>query len=511
MKKIVSLLLALTLAALMPLSALAGGMLDKSVALDRSVTLGRASNTYIAYENSMYYLCDANGVKLSEHYASMSYQFSGALISVELGAGVNDEGVLEAATGAVLVPAVYGDTDVLSEKWAMGIALTSTTDDPSDYKTWDGNERYNIDYVDVYYCGQKVATLTRDEYRAGYFSAYGDFVGNRQSSTKALWINKNGNRTEVTDDSYVSTSEYEDVYKKGIVHNATQQYAFTATCTLTPDQVVRSIWYNDDGNFIDLQGNVINQGPSAYKEYDSVYYYGGDYMCIRANSKYGIVDKQGNEILPAVYAGIGGNSSNTGYYFASGYQAMLDTAGRLVYLDKKGNVTASVDFTLSENDYKGFYNNAPIIAVKNMGSFMIITATKGVLPTTYEDATTVAAPTQRIISVKQNGLWGCIDMNGNTVVPFVHTYSLDISADGTLATGRVQDGGHMIYHISYVEDVPAEPVLGAGEWQSTCGAIISSKFCPECGESQPVNGCGNCGYVPAGETPKFCPECGTKF
>ena len=508
MKKLISLLLALLMTAALPMSAMAGGVLDGSTVTERSVYIGKDSNTYIMYRDRQYYLCDANGNWLTSGYSDMSYQNSGALVAFSTNTGINDEGLMEAATGKVLVPASYGDTYYVNNDWTMGIYLVSTTDEEGDYKAWDSGDRFNIDYVDVFYKGAKITTLTRSEYRGSYFSAYAGYLCVRQESTKAIWFDSQGNRTEVTDDSYVSTSEYEDQYRKGVFHNATQQYAFTPGCTLTADQVVRSVWYNDDGNFIDLQGNIISKGPSAYKEYDSVGYYGGDYMYIRANSKYGVVDMQGNEILPAVYTHM---STNTSGYFAVGYQAVLDEAGKLSYLDKSGNVVSSVDFTMSESDYKGFSNNAPIIVVKNLGSFMIITATKGLLPETYEDAYTVNSATQRLISVKKNGLWGCIDMNGDTIIPFTHASSLDISADGTLVSGRVKDGDYMLYNIHYTDDVPAAPALAEGEWQSACGTVASTNFCPDCGEKKPVDSCSNCGYTPDGDTPKFCPDCGTKF
>lgn len=511
MKKFSALVLALVLLCVVPLSAMADGTLQSSTVLARSITLCKPCNTYVLYENRQYSLWDASGNQLAGPYADMSIKSSGRFVEVISNDGFC--GLLDAATGSVVIPASYGDTYIVNEDWTMGIALVPVNGDESDYKSWDGTSRWNIDYVDVYYCGSKVTTLTRSEYRGKSISAHGAFLGIRLENTTAVWIDAAGNRTNVTDD-YVSTSEFSDEYRKGVRHNPTQQYAFTSTCTLTADQVERSIWYTSDGNFVDLQGNVISQGPSAYKEYDSVNYSGGDYMCIRANSKYGIVNTKGEEVIPAIYGAIGG-SSDTQTYFASGYQAMLDEKGRLVYLDPNGNVNASVDYTLSDSDYKGFYYNSPIIIVKNMGSYLVITATRGVLDTTYEDAVQSYSATQRLITVKKNGLWGCIDMNGDTVIPFVHKNSLEISSDGTLVTGRTDDGDYMLYTVSYASansSMPEAPVLGEGEWLSSCGAVVSSKFCPECGEARPVPRCTNCGYEPAdGTAPKFCPECGTKF
>jgi len=512
MKKFVSLLLALLLAAALPMSALADAVLEGSRTLENSATLVSGSNTYIIYKDRAYTLYDANGVKLTDSYSDLSALSGSNYLKAGSGNGYNCYGLVDAKTGELVLPMVYGDIDAVNADWVTAVVLVPTTDTESDYKSWSGDNRYNISYVDVVYRGKVVGQLNRDEYRNGYCNAFGQYCGLKIADKKALWFDAQGNRHVVEKDSVYVSSEYEDVYRKGVFHNPTGQQAFTSSCMLTADEVYRSVWYNDNGDFVDLQGNVINQGPSAYKEYDSVRYYGGSYMTIRANSKYGIVDMQGNEVLPAVYASLA-SSSDTRNYFASGYQAVLDDAGHLSFLDLEGNVTASVPYTLSESDYLGYNYNAPIIAVKNMGTYLIITASKGILPATYDDVSYVRSALQRIIAVKKGDVWGCIDMNGNTVVPFVHKYAPDVSKDGTLVVGALTEGGYAAYNIGYVTPEPVGPTLREGEWLCSCGEVNTTKFCPECGEAKPVEEikCDSCGYMPEGAAPKFCPECGTKF
>lgn len=54
-------------------------------------------------------------------------------------------------------------------------------------------------------------------------------------------------------------------------------------------------------------------------------------------------------------------------------------------------------------------------------------------------------------------------------------------------------------------------------WKCACGAVNKGKFCPECGakkpEGAPLYRCDKCGWEPADPTkpPKFCPECGDIF
>ena len=54
----------------------------------------------------------------------------------------------------------------------------------------------------------------------------------------------------------------------------------------------------------------------------------------------------------------------------------------------------------------------------------------------------------------------------------------------------------------------------ADSWKCTCGAVVTGKFCPECGSKKPEPKpaadawtCPTCGKQATG---KFCPECGTK-
>lgn len=80
-----------------------------------------------------------------------------------------------------------------------------------------------------------------------------------------------------------------------------------------------------------------------------------------------------------------------------------------------------------------------------------------------------------------------------------------------LGTG-VAVGGVMGQALASAKDEPKEKPQATKKC-AKCGALIpaGAKFCPECGEAQPVNKfCPNCGAkVDAGA--KFCPECGNKL
>lgn len=57
----------------------------------------------------------------------------------------------------------------------------------------------------------------------------------------------------------------------------------------------------------------------------------------------------------------------------------------------------------------------------------------------------------------------------------------------------------------------------AGGWQCACGAVNKGKFCSECGRKKPAGAllykCNKCGWEPEdpAHPPKFCPECGDRF
>jgi len=62
-----------------------------------------------------------------------------------------------------------------------------------------------------------------------------------------------------------------------------------------------------------------------------------------------------------------------------------------------------------------------------------------------------------------------------------------------------------------------KPEPQADGWTCACGAVNKGKFCPECGAKKPAGvpqyRCDKCGWEPAKGTkaPKFCPECGDPF
>lgn len=513
MRKLACILAALVLA-LLPIVSLADMVVVSETTLERSPSLNAASNTYIARVDGGYALFDKKGNALTAAYGNMGSKWNGTFLQVVNEDGLNNLGLLN-ANGGVIMPLQYADIKIESDKWQIGIILTPTEDTNGDYHDRD-NKQFNILQADFYFDGALVGSLPREDYADVRFtSTKGNYICIRKSNG-GFWLSNTFARVDYPEDAYY-TSEYEDRYKKGVFHNPTGQQAFVPGCTLTSDEVLQDIWYNNERNFVDLQGNVIASGI-----YDSFKFCGGEYGKVAFDRKYGLVNRQGIEVIPLAYDELGGNAEDN-TFFAQGYQVALKD-GHVYYLDQNGNVTAAVeDFTLTDSDCRGFYDNAPFLVIKNLGKSMVITAKAGLLSESYEDAD-YPETYQDILAVQKDGLWGCIGLNGETVIPFIFKYTPDISSDGTMVSGRSDDGEYKLYILAKVEsteavvtapvDEPAAPAADDGTWICACGqAGNTGKFCPECGAERPADKvvCSGCGYEPAGETPKFCPECGTKF
>lgn len=408
-------LCAAALALSMPVLASAEAKLVDTQTFARSITLGRASDTYVTREDWRDTLRAMDGTALSESYADISAQEKGLYYEVANENGVNQTGLMDAA-GTLLIPMTYSDFTYVGNGWVVAVTLEETTDEKSDYRAMFGGGHYNVVRGDIYYGAQKMAEMNREETTGASMEVYGAYLFVRLDKSSGFYLKTDGTRTEFTGESF-SRGEYEEIYKQGVYHHPTAQFAFVPECTLTADEVSRSVWYDaKTGDFLDLQGNVLREAVQDGKPlYDSVRYYGGDYA---------------------------------GLLFEGGYQAALES-GKLRFLTRDGQVSASVDYELKENDWKGLTNNAPMIYAEMNGKISVFTATRGELPTQYEEAARGQAG-QELLAVKQDGLWGCIGMDGEVVVPFVMKYAPEISFDGRYVVGSTAEG-YQLFTISYGE------------------------------------------------------------
>jgi len=545
MKMIRVLSLTLAICLLMAGMALAAEPQVYTYDLDTRANLNESSNTLTMQRDGAYVLTDVAGNALTTlPYIHMSEDYDHPVLEVALEEGINVRGIID-ASGKELVPCRYGKIEVVNGDWQVGLVLeTVTTGEDYDYTSSSDKEvRYLITGVDCYYRGKLVGTLERLQYDDIMY-AYGDY----------LYISGDGFSGYALSEKYGLIHHEKNFYPNNEFYNGlhygSNQQAFTNTCTLLPSEVKQSVTYDKNGNFVDLQGNVVGDGGSPYKEYASVTYV-GEYFVTRAdNGKYGVASKNGDEILPAVYDKIAYTSDGNNV-FASGYQLVVKD-GRVGYVDLQGNEVAGFQYDVDDSVVKGFLYNPNFCCIENMGKVIVITPTAGELPETYDEVGYAYAG-QPLLIVTKGEQRGAIDINGNVVIPFGNkrfyvsedysiyysSYDEDSSKYYTCyyfpveeaAQSDAEDGADVAEGLAgtlaaamqsnaaaQTEDAAVEEAPAAaedGSWSCTgCGTANTGKFCTECGTAKPEESaaCASCGYeLPEGENFKFCPECGSSF
>ncbi len=553
MKKLLACLIALMLTASVALA----DVQVRTFKVETNLYLATGTNCFYARasrDGGGYAIFDANRIQISEVYADLTAK-QGGLYYEYPGSGLNYIGLLD-AQGQKLCEPTYGDLRYINDAWIMGFVLEATDAENGDYSNRTTGEQYMVVRTDVLYEGRVIGSLTRDEFDPSWrYGQAGNYIYVRKTDNSGFWIDKNFNITHVEKD--FSSSEFSSQYKKTDFHNPTQQYAYCAGCTLTADEVSAPVWYDKDNlRILDLQGNVVKENVVLDQARVQ-----GDYLLVRRNDLYGVMDFQGNLVIDIAYDEFGTYDG----LFANDAQVAITPEGYLHYLNKQGEITAKAEYALSTSDYKGFGYSSDFVVVSNMGQYIVITSQMGELPVKYEDVSTPRTG-HKVLLVKQDGLWGGIDVWGQTVVPFVHKYAPEMTNDSAMIYGYDAQSTRYLYQITTVDATPtAEPAAAPTEapaaeptaapespavndnaWTCTCGSVNTGKFCPECGGAKPeptptpvpdntwtcacgsVNTgkfcpecgtarpaeapkCASCGYTPEGDAPKFCPECGTKF
>lgn len=518
---------ALSMALALVLLPLAGALAEQVDArvLEGFAAMHPVNGTYVLRlpGSEAYAVFSADGEQISTAYRQIEARqdIPYYIVTGDSPDGMNARGLVD-GSGREIVPAAYGFLNVVSDRWILACVL-------ADWST--------VASTDVYFDGEKIGTLGAEDYAiSSYATAHGAYLG--IGGQQFFYLSSRFERVPCMMDYLVQEEFFYNWNDGGIYHPGTGQRAFEASCTLTADEVERKVWYDDRGDFIDLQGQVVTGGPSGGRAYDDVSYAGGDYLLLRSGNRVGMADMRGEEVLPADYDALGGDTRS---YFAMGYQAVLRD-GALAWVDRDGRVTASATGVMNAGDLQGFQVNGLFAVNKAQGEAVIFTAAAGELPQRYEDAVAVTSPRQRILCVKRDGLWGAINMNGDVVIPLEHAGPLQISQDGTLAIGQNARQEQVAYAVAYgdapavtappaapagtpvpaVSEAPAPAVTEAlateadaaeeGGWVcSTCQRTLTLNFCPYDGTARPEEPpvCASCGYeLPAGNDFIFCPNCG---
>lgn len=476
-----------------------------------SAELNEYTNTIMVHErNGAYYLVDKDGNKISQDYADMTQRST--IYRVSDGAHT---GIIDGRTGQVLVPCEYDHADAAysgNSTWLLGYRLSETgTEQSNDFYSTNYSTGvktyYMIESTDFYFKGTKVGTLPRSEFTNNTsVTVHGDYMFMKTGSGYTAYTPSFTSRP--TDGG--SSSEY----TSSNVHQGTGQQAFTASCTLTPDEVERSVMVNNNF-FYDLQGNLMF---TAKNPYSSTSINDKNYARVRMNDgKYGVIDMQGNEIIPPVCDEIGYDNQ----YFASGYQA-VSVDGKIGYYNAQGEITCPFVYAYSSASVRGAFASLKDLT----GGYIVLSGAMGELPMHFEDVDLNLYSSATCFTGKDNnGCVGVMDAYGNILVPFdgtftKYTWNLNVSRDGTLILGKNASNQYVVYQVEKSSGTAgaAQGQPDDGTWTCpTCGQEgNTSKFCPSCGTQKPEAAapltCASCGYTLAeGETAVFCPNCGSKF
>ncbi|MBQ9262679.1 MAG: WG repeat-containing protein [Clostridia bacterium] len=519
MKKMLTVLLAAALLLSMLPTALAVG---SRTMVARELTLNKYSGTlsYRADRNNYYQLITANGdvlVPESEQYTYLVPTSGYGFFKAEKASadGVHDEGLID-GQGHVIVPAEYADVDVISERWQVAVKLTPSDADHKDYTYTNystGDKHFFlIDTADFFFDGQKVGTLNRSDYSSA--RALGAYLCVTNQARERVFYNS---KMEKSPREAQYSGEYEEQYKQGtttFIHQGSGQQAFTASCTLTKDEVETAYQYIK-GKMYDLQGNV---AFVPKQNYDTIRAFKNGYAVVRMNGLNGLIDEQGNELIPPIYEELSNYEDTLLEY---GYISAVKD-GKFGFLDAHGHVTC--DFVYSKDVVK---NRSTFATIQNLdGSIIVLSAAVGELPEHYTDvsfprydgsAAFVAQNDQKQLSV--------VDLYGNTRIPFGDYRSIDLTVDGTVALAYTQDREYVIYSFDPITaqapaaETPAvseTPAAAAADDNWTCENGHDGNrgnFCSECGSPRPAEQaastfCSNCGYEFTDGAPKFCPNCG---
>ena len=471
-----------------------------------SLSLNKNTNNFIVRtDNRNYQVVDADMNPLSEEYSDINSTSYGLFtVTTERGKGLLN------GQGKVMIAPAYDVIDIISDRWAAGIMLKESTAENYDYKGWGSETKfYLIDTVDLYYNDVKLHTFSRMEYDSA--NAYGDYLIVQNREKKCSAYNKDFVQSGFVPEYYFS--EYEEDWNTGkVTHVGSGQEAFTAGCTLTPEEVQKSIWIKKE-SLVDLQGNVLADLTEYYsKSIDS------ETNLIKVKNNYkksGLLDSTGKVLIPCEYDELGydlGIALKTGYLYAvkdgkSGFVSLKNGSQKgFEFLESAGNSRSA--FIVIEDPREGT---------------ILISAAAGELPGRYKSAEVPYSSAAMFATVEEmDGRIHVIDVFGNDVLEdnpeIKNTYDVDFSNDGSIILVRDIERKYHIYKtdLSVYEQSEQDtaaagaPAADDGTWTCENGHEGNTqKFCTVCGAKKPETAeTWTCENGHEGNTGAFCGECG---
>lgn len=405
---------------------------------DVSVNMIANVNMLTVTKDRLEYLANTDLNILSDGYYSISAA-SNSETTLEVREPENGLRGAIGLDGKVIVPTEYDDLEIFNDRWIAGIKLVESSASNYDYESLLGAKKYYlVDSVDIMYCGEKLGTLTRDDYRTG--TAYGDYLCIRSRDNKYTFYNKAFEKSPVNVDY---SREYED-NRGEVTHNGTGQKAFTAGCTLTPEEVKQSVYYSYyNKNLVDLQGNVL----ADLSEYDNVYLDADTGLVILTtkDQKKGIMDPTGKVIVECKYDD-----------FDYGYARALRTGWIYAEKDGKAGFVSLKDGTETGFEYRkdAVKQRGWFLQIEDPKSGIILISPLGELPAFFEAEADYNAPYAVVKDTADSG-YRLIGLDGKDVIPnqpeVENSYNFNASYDGSIIIVTDKDYNKTLYLVSTAE------------------------------------------------------------
>lgn len=345
--------------------------------------------------------------------------------------GVNTSGAFD-ADGKLIVPFEYGDIEFLTPDWALCYKLKEATADNYDYQTFGKDTQYFlVDTVDVFNMKtEKIATFKRENFKDAEVVNGMINIEDRADGTVTTYdgeFKELGKVDYVFDDDFAPS--YPETFKK-----------------------------NGQEGLMDADGNVIME-PSFYMIYD---FNGSEYAEVSDGENEGLIDNQGNVLVPAEYTNIERSfylpydeqQNHTRGYNAAGYFG-VEKDGKLGFVKAGGEVTCEPKISKKLVDFNG----ASAVYTDMEGKTHILAA-DGVDTTLEEEYQSMycldfsAGRLYKVTDKDYNS--GLIDWHGNVVMPCQYK-GFSASADGKYLLAEVDWDKCELYEIGYDETVTTAP------------------------------------------------------
>ena len=382
-----------------------------------------------------YAMTTLEGEALTEAiYANFSGK-SGFVVATSLQAGdlMNADGLLD-LDGNVLIPCEYGDIDVLSGEWAVGVKLLLATADNYDYTSWFSDNKYLIDSVDVYHLpeGTKLATLARSEY----------------SDARAV-----NHCINIEDRTTGEVTTYDASF------NALGTVKYTFSEDYAPADY-ETFYENRHYGIRDAQGNVVLE-PTYATIYSA---YQGAMRVSADDDKRGLITEQGDVIVAPEYDDVLSTyylpdvAGQTSGYIAAGYVA-VEVDGKLGYVDLSGALTCEPKYIAANMDVRG----ASATVADPLTGNLIMVAADGAENTVegYSRVYPLSYGSGVFYQVNDDSYnYGMIDWHGDVIIP-VQYKGVELSGDGQYALVEIDYHTAELYALTYPETAAAPAVATA--------------------------------------------------